>query len=597
MRIHKLSSLGLAGIVLVAVLASSLLTAVFVGAAGEVEINETSILLTNGDNPMLGDLNVGGYDIQNATAINGTQYYVGSDNRTDVLANPQKAWDYLIYPDGSNYYAISGATGQIDNSSASALTVIQYAVANSPASGGLIAFAPDVIATGTLTLTRGNLSFVSEMVGYDFYYISAPSPQIQKVVIDSTSGEIDKIKFKGITINELIISPLGNPIQELLFEDCCIYKYSTWNGLMFIGDGGATSWFNNVRFVRCRLTEKVDDSGTSGLIVFRNGYHWTELTFDSCTYELAEDNAIVFYCEDDASVTLNVLNPRFMIGSTLTGVKLFHTEARSGAVTNGMITRIEGGRAEGNSAFNVWSMATSANDMRLHLIIDGLNIEVYTGTVTIYDSSNVNWYTSTSNHVIIKNCPCWGGATFAVGNLPPMTTTMYIQIKNNPQLNNDKPRVIKSEYWEFQGAAIGTAGRVYLTPLIIKDTVTVDRIGLTMDDPTAGNWTVGIYADNGDTPQGGDLIVESASTSKGASWTSQEITITPTTLQPGTYWLAIQSDEVTTVIMRTSSMYSGITLNPRYYDRGGGYGALTNPCPALTATSFAANMWVRTIQP
>jgi len=57
----------LASIILVAVLMSSLFTSMFVGAIGEIEINETSILLTDGSNPMQANLDMAGYSVFNTT--------------------------------------------------------------------------------------------------------------------------------------------------------------------------------------------------------------------------------------------------------------------------------------------------------------------------------------------------------------------------------------------------------------------------------------------------------------------------------------------------------------------------------------------------
>jgi len=114
MRIHKLSSLHIAALVLISVLTASLLTYTWVGAVtGEITIDENSILLTDGSNPMLGDLDAGTYDVYNSTWSNSTNSYTtnsyttgdvyyGSDNRTDVLASPMEAWSYLIYVDPAN---------------------------------------------------------------------------------------------------------------------------------------------------------------------------------------------------------------------------------------------------------------------------------------------------------------------------------------------------------------------------------------------------------------------------------------------------------------------------------------------------------------
>lgn len=71
--------------------------------------------------------------------INATQYYWNSVNRTDVLQYPEQTASYIIFKDGSTYYAKNGFTGQIDYSGTDASLVINNAInAVSNYTGGLI---------------------------------------------------------------------------------------------------------------------------------------------------------------------------------------------------------------------------------------------------------------------------------------------------------------------------------------------------------------------------------------------------------------------------------------------------------------------------
>lgn len=129
-------------------------------------------------------------------------------------------------------------------------------------------------------------------------------------------------------------------------------------------------------------------------------------------------------------------------------------------------------------------------------------------------------------------------------------------------------------------ALFAVAGRVFMHPLEVPFTMTADRIGYRIASTCAGNIRVGIYADNGDTPVGAVLIVQSASVAKPGINQYHEVTIPDTQLRPGLYWLAIQSDEVTTEVdMSWFAGSSGITLRAGFYDHA--YGAFTSPCPAL----------------
>ena len=142
---------------------------------------------------------------------------------------------------------------------------------------------------------------------------------------------------------------------------------------------------------------------------------------------------------------------------------------------------------------------------------------------------------------------------------------------------------------------LDTAGRVYLTPIIIKERCWINKIYFYIDSVSAGNLTAGIYRDNGATPGGGPLVVESASVAAAGTYRVQAISIALTELTPGLYWVGIESDSTTVVTDRISP--SGLVhanfLTEYYYDRSGGYGAFTDPCPTPTAlTTAPCYIWV-----
>lgn len=129
-----------------------------------------------------------------------------------------------------------------------------------------------------------------------------------------------------------------------------------------------------------------------------------------------------------------------------------------------------------------------------------------------------------------------------------------------------------------------TAGRVYLTEFEICDTQIVDAIAIRNEATAAGNVIVGIYGPcTSDNPTNASLVVESASTALSGTSTGQIITFTPTTLQKGYYFLALEFSDGTHTFGRlvATTIITGLNL---VYDRGGGFGALTNPCPATTSS-------------
>lgn len=140
-----------------------------------------------------------------------------------------------------------------------------------------------------------------------------------------------------------------------------------------------------------------------------------------------------------------------------------------------------------------------------------------------------------------------------------------------------------------------TAGRVYLAEFQIPQATTVDRIGWYNFATVAGNVTVGIYGPlaTEDTPQGAPLAVSVEVAMNGAS-AAQVATITTTTLQAGRYYVALEVSDVTATIGRVNATQPFTPTN-FYYDRGGGYGALTDPCPASGVTGTAVQVMLRAV--
>jgi len=130
--------------------------------------------------------------------------------------------------------------------------------------------------------------------------------------------------------------------------------------------------------------------------------------------------------------------------------------------------------------------------------------------------------------------------------------------------------------------ALGTAGRVYLIPIDIPWPVTIDRIIYQVGTTSAGNVRVGIYREGptADSPTGGVLVVESASVAQSTANYLQLATVADTVLTPGQYFVGIQGDDVTGTLQKSST---GVGAAAFTYDRAGGYGAFTNPCPTASA--------------
>jgi len=130
-----------------------------------------------------------------------------------------------------------------------------------------------------------------------------------------------------------------------------------------------------------------------------------------------------------------------------------------------------------------------------------------------------------------------------------------------------------------------TAGRVILTRFELQEAAVVQSISFSNAATIAGNITVGIYAEGAaNTPEAGALMVESASTAHSGANILQTIAITATALPAGAYYVAFEVSDATATVFRNSTVAVISTGQGFYYARAGGYGALTNPCPAVTAS-------------
>lgn len=138
---------------------------------------------------------------------------------------------------------------------------------------------------------------------------------------------------------------------------------------------------------------------------------------------------------------------------------------------------------------------------------------------------------------------------------------------------------------------LAVAGRVYLVPIELEEGTVMDALAFAVRGTAAGNVILGMYHDSGaiapKTPAGGALIAETPSTAVAGTFRVQEIEVTDAWLPPGLYWVAIESDGTTLTVTGhgDGEMDTGGTLRTYYYDRDGGYGALADPCPAVTLMS------------
>jgi len=145
---------------------------------------------------------------------------------------------------------------------------------------------------------------------------------------------------------------------------------------------------------------------------------------------------------------------------------------------------------------------------------------------------------------------------------------------------------------QIASVPFAAAGRIYLAPIDVPRPVTIDRIIYQVGGVQAGNVRLGVYREGAtaDSSVGADLVVESASVAQAAANYIQMVTVADTILTPGQYFPAIQGDNATGTFYKSYG-YPGLAIG--YYNRAGGYGAFTDPCPALTGISYVLFVGLR----
>jgi len=133
-------------------------------------------------------------------------------------------------------------------------------------------------------------------------------------------------------------------------------------------------------------------------------------------------------------------------------------------------------------------------------------------------------------------------------------------------------------------AAVGAAGRVFIAAVEVRWPVRTDEFLYMVGAAQAGNVRVALYEDGpaGDIPDGGALIVESASVAQAATANVQIVPVAVTTLPPGLYWFGIMGDDV-------AATYTGFrdssSLLGRWFNNSIGYGAYDDPCPVTAGAT------------
>jgi len=126
------------------------------------------------------------------------------------------------------------------------------------------------------------------------------------------------------------------------------------------------------------------------------------------------------------------------------------------------------------------------------------------------------------------------------------------------------------------------AGTVYLCAIDVPWDCIVDRLQAHIAAVNSGHVRLGLYREGStqDSPAGGALVVESASTAPPGASRPIVASVSDTLLTRGLHFLAVQADNTTVTIQ---IIYAASAIWSYSYTRAGGYGAFTNPCPSASA--------------
>jgi hypothetical protein len=130
------------------------------------------------------------------------------------------------------------------------------------------------------------------------------------------------------------------------------------------------------------------------------------------------------------------------------------------------------------------------------------------------------------------------------------------------------------------------AGRVYLALTEVPEDCHIDQLSYIVGTQAAGSVILGLYSlgTAEDTAAGGSVVVQSAITAQStATLAPHSVAVTETFIRKGRYYTAFEISDVTGHYLRHANQHQVIGWG-QFYDRGGGFGSLTDPCPAVTNT-------------
>lgn len=541
----------------------------------------------------------------NATSLNiNGNLTINGLNRTDAVANPIGPYSYIIDLLGCTYRMKNCTTGQIDVQDGNYTLVEQYAI-NNLTSGTV--YLKEVLFNTSLTIpsnvvviqsyrgieTRFPYRFSIMQVTDTQYlarnYTSLYNDVCNWIVTNAVSYNLKMVIHTGDLVDTASNTTqwdIANNSMSLLLNNSIPYCWDAGNHDQTGGDPNA-DWLGanylafNATYMQTKpywvdsiynsknTAVKFTASGQNILII--NIEYWANSSVLSWMTNLITTNpgykvivathsylngrggygasGVSETWEDNFEVLLNQYPSVLMVASGHTTTDVVGTAYQSVRTREELFFNRQGiDTNQGAAAVRIYTFDTQTN------IVNALTYKIYPTAGFITDSLNQFSFQ-------------FGGSNSGLG----------IQQTTQP-------------FYTVGGlggtSTFATQNRTYLVPIQIPFKMNVTALGVVWVGTTAGSVCVGLYFASAGAITDQPLIVN-VSAVKGATYTAQEIAITPIVLAEGIYWFAVQSSETTSIIQRASPagmLSSTATYSACYFDSTT-FGSLPTLGPAVTKST------------
>ncbi len=558
---------------------------------------------------ILGDFNSGVFKYYKSGSLytqfdyaNGTQFYWKGENRTDAIANPIQSASYVVDVVGSVYRMKNCTTGQIDVQDGNYTLVEQYAI-NNLTSGTV--YLKEVLFNTSLTIPT-NVVVIQSYRGiettfpYRFSimqitdtqylarnYTSLYNDVCNWIVINAASYNLKMVIHTGDLVDAASNTTqwdIANNSMSLLLNNSIPYCWdagnhdqtgaspnNTWLGLNYAAFNATAMetksyWVSDL--YQGKNTAVTFSVGTTNFLIINLEY-WANSS--AITWMTNLLNSYPTYRAIIA--THSLLNGFDSLGDYQGRWWEENLETTLNSYPNVFLT------LNGHCVQSARYASHRAIGTREEIFFNQQAKDANQGaaTVRIYDFNLITGTVATRTYQVYGTSQFLNDAANAF-NFPIGITGSSSGVSQSPVHFFSVNGITSSE------STFGTANRTYLIPLYLPTPITLTAIGVAWGATTAQNFTVGLYYDMDNTPLYSPLIVN-ASAAKTGPYTIQELTVTSVTLYAGMYYLGVQSIEPLSKILRGSPtiLYGSPTSQAYYYDTTV-FGALTDPCPAVTAS-------------